>query len=112
MSKEVLEYQAEPRVVGDIRHRRKWWQFGGKDVSYVSIDSGYESRSESSSSEDLVKNVDNVFVAPEATEIYKPIEGFEGTHRFDPTATWSAEEEKKLVRRVRPRPTILNRYCY
>jgi hypothetical protein len=100
MSKEVLEYQAEPRLVGDVRQRRKWWQFGGKDFAYVSVDSGYESRSENSSNEDLVKNRDNVFVAPEATEIYKPVEGFEGTHRFDPNATWSAEEEKKLRRRV------------
>lgn len=79
---------------------QKWWQLGGKDVSYVSVDAGYESRSESSSTEDLVKNVDNVYVAPEAIELYKPIEGFEGAHRFDPNASWSPEEEKKLVRRV------------
>lgn len=83
----------------DVRPRR-WWQFGGKDRSYVSVDAGYESNSSASSSEDLVKNIDNVYVAPEAVDLYKPVEGFEGTHRFDPTATWSAEEEKKLVRRV------------
>jgi hypothetical protein len=26
---------------------------------------------------------------------------YEGRHRFDPNYTWTAEEEKKLVRRVR-----------
>ncbi len=81
----------------------KWWKLFGKDVSHVSVDVGYDGRSETSSLEtsDLVKNVDNVFEAPEATEIYKPIAGFEGSHRFDPSATWTEAEEKTLVRRVR-----------
>lgn len=103
MEKDIIRLEGEPRSErpdSDPRPRN-WWHFGGKDVAYVSVDAGYESKSESSSNEDLVKNKDNVFVAPEAAELYKPIEGFEGTHRFDPNATWSAEEEKKLVRRVR-----------
>ena len=100
MEKNVVPIEGEPQSERLDPRPRKWWHFGGNDVAYVSIDAGYESRSESSSSEDLVKNVDNVFVAPEATELYKPIEGFEGTHRFDPSATWSAEEEKRLVRKV------------
>lgn len=28
--------------------------------------------------------------------------GYENKHRFDPTYTWTPEEEKKLVRKVRP----------
>lgn len=83
---------------------RKWWQIGGKDISYVSIDAGYDvepSASESSSISEANKDAANVFVAPEAVELYKPVEGFEGAHRFDPSAQWSQEEENKLVRRVR-----------
>jgi hypothetical protein len=84
------------------RKPRKWWTFGGQDQSYVSVDADIELDSETSSqkSENLVKNVNNVFEAPEATEIYKPTAKFEGSHRFDPLATWEPEEEKKLVRRV------------
>ncbi|KAI1628021.1 phthalate transporter [Exophiala viscosa] len=86
-----------------LRNRRqpkKWWQFGGRDVSYVSVDDGIvdQKSSETSSLSDTGKNVNNVFVSPEALEIYKPVEGFEGTHRFNPTATWTPQEEKTLVR--------------
>jgi hypothetical protein len=82
---------------------RKWWQFGGQDVSYVSVDADIDIGSETSSQEsgNLAKNRNNVFEAPEATEIYKPIANFEGAHRFDPDATWEPEEEKRLVKRVR-----------
>lgn len=34
------------------------------------------------------------------SKFYVPIDTYEGRHRYDPTAQWSAEEEKKLVRRV------------
>lgn len=33
-------------------------------------------------------------------EVYENAK-YEGRHRFDPTYTWTAEEEKKLVRKVR-----------
>ncbi|KFG87251.1 phthalate transporter [Metarhizium anisopliae] len=82
--------------------RQKWWQLGGKDVSHVSIDAGYETAPSSASSsylEDGNKN-EGVFVAPEALEVYRPVEGFEGTHRFDPSATWSYEEEEQLVKKL------------
>jgi hypothetical protein len=32
---------------------------------------------------------------------YKPIESYEGFHRFDPNFDWEPEEERKLVRKVR-----------
>lgn len=82
---------------------RKWWQFGGQDISHVSIDAGYEtshSSTSSSSLEDTINKNEGVFVAPEALDVYKPVEGFEGAHRFDPSATWSAEDEKRLVSKV------------
>lgn len=31
---------------------------------------------------------------------YEPIDAYEGKHRYDPKATWTVEEEKKLVRKV------------
>lgn len=82
---------------------RKWWQFGGKDISFVSVDAGLDSETSSldrSSSFNSEKGTNDLFHDPEVTELYKPIEGFEGTHRFDPTATWTPEEEKALVRKV------------
>ncbi|KAK5050607.1 hypothetical protein LTR84_003889 [Exophiala bonariae] len=84
------------------RQPQKWWRLGGKDVSHVSVNDGYIDSDASSFDEDgeVVKNVNNVFDAPEAAEIYKPVEGFEGTHRFDPSATWTQEEEKALIRKL------------
>lgn len=84
------------------RARQKWWQLGGKDISHVSVDDGLESSPESSSGDLNTASRDNVFTAAEAVELYKPIEGFEGTHRFEPTAVWTVEEEKRLVRKVCP----------
>lgn len=31
---------------------------------------------------------------------YKPIAEYEGYHRYDPSFTWTHEEEKKIVRKV------------
>jgi hypothetical protein len=32
---------------------------------------------------------------------YKPIETYEGFHRYDPEFAWEPEEERRLVRKVR-----------
>jgi hypothetical protein len=32
---------------------------------------------------------------------YRPIDTYEGLHRYDPDFEWKPEEEKKLVRKVR-----------
>ncbi|KAG5951733.1 hypothetical protein E4U53_002382 [Claviceps sorghi] len=98
-----------PKVTeSSIRERpRKWWQIGGEDISHVSIDAGYDTdfRSSSTSSVDASSHKPSknkgIFVAPEAVEVYKPVEGFEGAHRFDPAAKWTDEEEQILVRKVR-----------
>lgn len=111
MSDKIGVVEAFPRsgepTAREIPKPRPWWKLGGKDYSYVSVNAGYDLPSETASvdksdDESLVKNIDNVWDAPEATELYKPIEGFEGTHRFDPSATWTKAEEKALVRRVLP----------
>lgn len=91
-----------------VRHTaqkpRKWWQLGGKDFSHVSVDAGYQTGSETSSFSDadsgVIKNQNNVYEDKDAAELYKPIEGYEGAHRFVPNATWTQEEEQALVRKV------------
>lgn len=96
--------------VSKSSRRQKWWRLGGRDVSHVSVNDGYVDSDASSFDEDsngaVVKNVNNVFDAPEAAQLYKPIEGFEGTHRFDPSATWTQAEEKALVRKVGAYPAF------
>ncbi|KAJ6780948.1 hypothetical protein PWT90_05375 [Aphanocladium album] len=86
---------------GQAAPRYTWWNTDGNDASYISIDEGYERdghHSDASSISDTAKTSANVFTAAEALDVYKPVEGFEGAARFDPSATWSAEEEKKLVK--------------
>jgi hypothetical protein len=34
-------------------------------------------------------------------EHYKPIKSYEGYHRYDPNYTWSWEDEKRIIRKVR-----------
>lgn len=102
---EAFTSPSNKEASGDgLRYRpRRWWQIGGQDISHVSINAGYEAEatsSSSSSSENLTSGGEDIFVAPEALEVYKPIEGFEGAHRFDPSATWTKEEEAALIRKV------------
>ncbi|KAJ5953357.1 hypothetical protein N7454_000253 [Penicillium verhagenii] len=35
-----------------------------------------------------------------SVEFYSPVPGYEGNHRYDPNATWTAKEEQRLVRRL------------
>ncbi|KAJ5918630.1 hypothetical protein N7466_010622 [Penicillium verhagenii] len=35
-----------------------------------------------------------------SAEYYSPVPGYEGNHRYDPKATWTAKEEQRLVRRL------------
>lgn len=80
-----------------------WWKLGGKDYSHVSIDDGLltsETSSLDSDDDRIVKKRNSVFQAAEAVDLYKPVEGYEGSHRFDPKTTWTEQEEKALVRKV------------
>lgn len=90
----------------------KWWSFSGVDRSFVQVQTQPSKSSLTSSHEEIYgyddTTADNsVFSDARAAELYKPIEKFEGRHRFDLKATWTEEEEKKLVRRV-----STNLFCY
>ena len=91
--------------------KRAWWQLGGKDISFATVDPASVTTSSSASLQGDIESGDeknihgSVFDDDAAAHFYKPIEKYEGRHRFDPTATWTAEEERKLVRTVR---TLLN----
>jgi hypothetical protein len=41
------------------------------------------------------------FAARGSLDLYEPISQYEGKHRYDPNASWTKAEEKKLVRKVR-----------
>ncbi|KAK3941788.1 major facilitator superfamily domain-containing protein [Diplogelasinospora grovesii] len=45
-------------------------------------------------------NNEGVFAAGGHAAFYEPIAKYEGRHRYDPNATWTELEEKKLVRRL------------
>jgi len=43
----------------------------------------------------------NTFETGSADEdFYKPIDTYEGRHRYDPKFEWTAKEEKRVVRRI------------
>lgn len=84
----------------------KWWQFGGRDRSYIptrayTSKSSLDAFNEPGSGDGDNTADDSVFNDVKAFDLYKPIEKYEGRHRFDQRATWTDAEEKKLVRRVR-----------
>jgi hypothetical protein len=46
------------------------------------------------------KTRESAFDSESFESFYKPIESYEGYHRWDPSFQWEAKEEKKLVRKV------------
>jgi len=42
----------------------------------------------------------NTFVSAGLDDYYKPLESYEGYHRYDPEFVWEPKEEKKIVRKV------------
>lgn len=40
------------------------------------------------------------FDATEGHHFYRPIDSYEGIHRWDPEFKWTQEEEKRIVRKV------------
>ena len=102
----VSEKQANnyPVTTSKLTHR-PWWKLGGKDIIFKPVDPDSVTSSNVASTEDIeTSGLDNVhgsvFDDSGAAEFYKPIEKYEGSHRFDPTATWTPAEEKALVRTV------------
>lgn len=112
INKDSAVAYAEERSQGSDGHQHHgnaldtnpWWKFGGRDRSFIPTASETSStiidRKDSRDIEDEVTLDDSVFNNAKAFDIYKPIEKYEGRHRFDPKAVWSEAEEKKLVRRV------------
>ena len=47
-----------------------------------------------------------VYAAGGNSRYYEPIPEYEGLHRWDPAAEWTEKEEKKLVRKVSPSPSL------
>ena len=55
---------------------------------------------------------DVVFDATEDVHHYKPIDTYEGIHRWDPDFEWEREEEEKIVKKVTAgRACCGNRKC-
>lgn len=55
---------------------------------------------------------DHIFSDPATADYWRlkyEKAGYENRHRFDPEAEWSAEEERKLVRKVRTLKMILKK---
>ncbi|KAI4187386.1 MAG: hypothetical protein L6R41_002845 [Letrouitia leprolyta] len=112
INKDSAVAYAEERSQGSDGHQHHgnaldtnpWWKFGGRDRSFIPTASETSStiidRKDSRDIEDEVTLDDSVFNNAKAFDIYKPIEKYEGRHRFDPKAVWSEAEEKKLVRRL------------
>ncbi|TVY42563.1 putative transporter [Lachnellula subtilissima] len=83
---------------------KKWWNIGGPDISFAAVDPISVSNSSSTSIKEDIETSGgqtvhgSVFDDSKAAELYQPVEKYEGRHRFDPSATWSEEEERKLIR--------------
>ena len=52
---------------------------------------------------------DAVYATGGGQEYYRPIPEYEGAHRYDPKIEWTEQEEKALIRRVRPGNRICRR---
>lgn len=47
------------------------------------------------------------FQVKEGHEFYRPIDSYEGIHRWDPEFEWTEEEERKIVRKVKKFPQAM-----
>ena len=93
------------------RRTRKWWHLGGEDIIFVSVRNDGSGLSKGDFDTNVTERADgSVFNDLRTADIYAPIEKYEGTHRFDPKATWTEEEELSLVRRVRIRCSPVQDY--
>ncbi len=96
-----------PQISTSPPPKQAWWTLGGPDISFAPVDPASVSTSNSASLKDDIessreKNIHgSVFDDSGAAQFYQPVEKYEGRHRFDPDATWTPEEEQKLVRTVR-----------
>lgn len=70
--------------------------------SYINKDGTHVSTAVELSSDKRLWNGSQrtTFANDSLESFYKPIETYEGYHRFDPDFQWEPKEEKKLVRKV------------
>ena len=61
---------------------------------------GAQSVTDSKTSSSLRLDRAEAFADGGDVRFYRPIEGYEGMHRYDPREEWTPQEEKKLVRKV------------
>lgn len=73
----------------------------GYDAKDLEVAEGaYETTSSSPSSVRLGESDGGVFATGGKIDAYKPIDEYEGAHRYDPHFEWTQKEETSLVRRV------------
>lgn len=71
-------------------------------VSASQKDSPGASILESDQESQQTQGYDNgTFQVKEGHEYYRPIDSYEGMHRWDPGFEWTEEEEKNIVRKVK-----------
>ena len=100
-------------TIEEVRNTRQEADgYDSKDIAKVASTSA--SLSSTSLSEDRrgqIKPIDCAFDATEDPRYYKPIESYEGYHRWDPEFDWSEEEEKAIVKKVWDRFCSLKAFC-
>jgi hypothetical protein len=100
-SPEVLEKSGVQTYAKPGVQRRKWWTIGGKDISFAPVDKDSVAESIDDFENRGIAGVHgSVFDDTEAKLFYAPVEKYEGRHRFDPDATWTPEEEHRLLKTV------------
>jgi len=85
------------------------------DISPTSSDAG---KAESPLLKTFETSRAKAFEKVSLEEFYKPIDSYEGRHRWDPDFVWQTKEEKRVVREVKfshslsrePSLTLIDRY--
>lgn len=76
----------------------------------VEYDVNYESKDASSleSSSPPTDNYERAFQTNGLENYYKPIENYEGAHRYDPDFKWTASEERNVLRKVSEHGVVIS----
>ena len=71
-----------------------------KEKAFAIDLTGSDTSSQNFTSDDPDKANGDETASHHLGKYYAPIDSYEGKHRYDPTARWTPEEEKRLVRRL------------
>ena len=110
-SAECYKLWSSPRLGTRLVHSLFYYTFNVADMASKDVNATADSldgTTPSLRSEELVvgdygSDSNHVFSDPKVADYWRGVyenAKYEGRHRFDPTLTWSADEEKKLKRRV------------